>query len=83
MNTNEDSVNGKDVRSELEKFLHHSQWYLNQTQIIKEELNDINRQDHADVYIRTLSKSNASHNASIGHFVYHILSRKTCHVQKK
>lgn len=81
MNIDEYSINGKDIRSELEQFLHRSQWYLNQTQQIKEELNEINRKDHADLYIRTLSKSNASQITSIGHFFYHILSRKTCHVK--
>ena len=54
MNITEDDNNEADVRSELEQFLHHTQYYLTQLQKIKTDLNELDRRNQSGLYIETL-----------------------------
>jgi hypothetical protein len=53
---NEDNQR-KDLEFQVEKFLDHSQFYLNRLPLLKRQLHDINRLNQADLYIEKLSKS--------------------------
>jgi hypothetical protein len=51
-----DEINRKDLESKLERFLNHSQFYLNRLLLIKSQLHDIKRLNQPNFYKEKLSK---------------------------
>lgn len=52
-----DQITQKDLELKVEKFLDHSQFYLDRLSLLKNQLKDIKRLKQADPYIEKLSKS--------------------------
>ncbi|CAF0822159.1 unnamed protein product [Rotaria sordida] len=51
-----DHINRNDFQSRVEKFLDHSQFYLNRLSLLKNQLYDINRLNQEDLYIQKLNE---------------------------
>lgn len=68
MITIDNDMNERDVRSELEQFLHHTQYYLNELQKIKNDLNELHRQNQTVLYIESLGRLKNHLMTSLGHF---------------
>jgi hypothetical protein len=57
MQSEEDQDYRNDLEFKVEKFLDHSQFYLNRLPLLKRQLNDIHRLNQPDLYIEKLSKA--------------------------
>jgi hypothetical protein len=52
----EDDSNRKAIELKVERFLEQSQIYLNRLPLLKQQLEEINREQQFDLYVQKLSK---------------------------